>query len=576
MNTTDKKSEGQYDWIVYPEDLPRSNLVLITAKTPHPTFHKEDKELPVRLFTTTALQDAASSLRHRFIGLNHQGFIEKAFTVDAQYNPSTMNVEALCYFPNEWIGVVRNLIKEGKESIFSVEYTWRDEKYTPEGVEFIGLCFDQVDLLCGVNAGDKHVSARLAESIINLGRHSRFEAEVDTHFPALVQEQNITKAVDSPSQDFFRYEVEANEFLSGSHRECESVVKECVESAKRLGEPFAGYKDFAACVAKNKDKSDPEAYCGYIKHKTESDGSVGAMLLRDKKGVAQQRPEETNVLNNEPFTPVVNQDPPVVEKPVMNVMSAGFVEEAGGKGPVVATEVSKEKPTFAMSGSTEPVKGGEKLTQSGETGGSANVDTQHMETKNVQNQDVNAGMQAGVSLGASTSKGNPIEEVFMTVGIKGTGKEGNPAVDGLNKVGGPDLSNEDTYNKKGECKVLTESEPVKPVEQPKPVEVVKSVDTPLAPDPLKLAEAKITELTKSNTDLEGAVKKLQDNVVVYNKEKDEAIVRARKEAKQEIISRVKSVLPATSMVSGTHQGAFRVLANDVKKVLYESEKEIKE
>lgn len=34
--------------------------------------------------------------------------------------------------------------------------------------------------------------------------------------------------------------------------------------------PFAGYKDFADCVAKNQDKDDPEAYCGKIKHKTEN------------------------------------------------------------------------------------------------------------------------------------------------------------------------------------------------------------------------------------------------------------------------------------------------------------------
>lgn len=33
--------------------------------------------------------------------------------------------------------------------------------------------------------------------------------------------------------------------------------------------PFANYKDFADCVAKNKDKGDPKAYCGSIKHKVE-------------------------------------------------------------------------------------------------------------------------------------------------------------------------------------------------------------------------------------------------------------------------------------------------------------------
>jgi len=35
------------------------------------------------------------------------------------------------------------------------------------------------------------------------------------------------------------------------------------------GAPFAGYKDFDACTAANSDKDDPDAYCGYIKHKVE-------------------------------------------------------------------------------------------------------------------------------------------------------------------------------------------------------------------------------------------------------------------------------------------------------------------
>lgn len=35
-------------------------------------------------------------------------------------------------------------------------------------------------------------------------------------------------------------------------------------------EPFAGYTDFADCVAKNQDKSDPQSYCGYIKHQAEA------------------------------------------------------------------------------------------------------------------------------------------------------------------------------------------------------------------------------------------------------------------------------------------------------------------
>ena len=33
--------------------------------------------------------------------------------------------------------------------------------------------------------------------------------------------------------------------------------------------PFAGYKDFAACVAANKDKGDPKGYCAEIMRRTE-------------------------------------------------------------------------------------------------------------------------------------------------------------------------------------------------------------------------------------------------------------------------------------------------------------------
>lgn len=33
--------------------------------------------------------------------------------------------------------------------------------------------------------------------------------------------------------------------------------------------PFAGYSDFADCVAKNKDKGNPKAYCGSIQARVE-------------------------------------------------------------------------------------------------------------------------------------------------------------------------------------------------------------------------------------------------------------------------------------------------------------------
>jgi len=32
--------------------------------------------------------------------------------------------------------------------------------------------------------------------------------------------------------------------------------------------PFAGYEDFADCVAKNQDKQNPEAFCAWLQHQT--------------------------------------------------------------------------------------------------------------------------------------------------------------------------------------------------------------------------------------------------------------------------------------------------------------------
>ena len=51
-------------------------------------------------------------------------------------------------------------------------------------------------------------------------------------------------------------------------------------AAMRKGAPFAGYEDFAACTRANSDKDDPDAYCGYIKHKTEDKGKKEGALIR--------------------------------------------------------------------------------------------------------------------------------------------------------------------------------------------------------------------------------------------------------------------------------------------------------
>jgi len=48
-----------------------------------------------------------------------------------------------------------------------------------------------------------------------------------------------------------------------------------------IQKPFAGYTNFAACVAQNKDKGNPEAYCGAIKHKVEDTKKEDTEKVKD-------------------------------------------------------------------------------------------------------------------------------------------------------------------------------------------------------------------------------------------------------------------------------------------------------
>ena len=608
--------ESAYDWAEIPEDLNPKNLVLITAKTPHPTFHKESVEYPVRLFTSDELLEASRSLAHRPIGINHLGIIEGAFTVDAQYNKSTGNTEALCFFPNLWIDKVRTLIHEGKQSIFSVKYSWRKENFTESGVEFIGLIFDQVDLLCGVNAGDKYTSAQLVESEVVIfngsytNRHALTEAEAEYIGADKIQQENYKPEND---EAFFK-ECECD---YGKLAECDVKLYECMYVDKQLGEPFAGYKDFAACKAANKDKGNPDAYCGYIKHKVEDkkatecggithagithaecgmehgpvvepetlaikqqgtesvavdehlegepvsvvrteDQNPNKILGTDVKPLPRQRPEETNLLNNEPQQGISNQDPPVVEKPVMNVMSAGFVDDSHGKGPTSIIQTAEGgKPEWDLAQHNKP-----QLTD---------------ENKMVTNQET--GVRG--SMGAPTEIANPIKE--MLTGLKVTpdtqkpNKEANPIDTGLKKVDGPQNQNT-SYNYESET--LTESNTeskVEPKVEPKiEPKIVVGLDPKLLEAEKKLTEsaATIATLEARVKELEPIVNKLQEAAKTYESTVKLAEIKGRKEGKQELINKVKKVLPPTSMVSGNLQGCYRVLINDINKKLYESEREI--
>jgi hypothetical protein len=76
----------------------------------------------------------------------------------------------------------------------------------------------------------------------------------------------------------------------------------------RKGAPFADYSDFEDCVSKNSDKDDPNAYCGYIKHKVEdskeSVKSASLPRLSARDHVAAQR--ELMKLAANPYSPETN------------------------------------------------------------------------------------------------------------------------------------------------------------------------------------------------------------------------------------------------------------------------------
>jgi hypothetical protein len=192
-----------YEWAKIPTDLPKANLVLITAKTTRSTSHKgyvcpinsyngvANPNFKTRVFNPDEMAESGASLRRRPIGLNHANIIEKAFTVDAQFNKKTMALEALCYFPTAYMDIMRGEVKAGKRVQFSVEYFFRDAKFTESGAELIGICFDRVDLLLGLDGGDTDTSMKFVESADHPNRDS-IGAELDTS--SLINGETMSEA----------------------------------------------------------------------------------------------------------------------------------------------------------------------------------------------------------------------------------------------------------------------------------------------------------------------------------------------------------------------------------------------
>jgi hypothetical protein len=75
------------------------------------------------------------------------------------------------------------------------------------------------------------------------------------------------------------YAMTMDDYRAQQAAEAEQRSRLGFNQAMKKGAPFAGYKDFEACVAANRDKDDPEAYCGKIKHQVEDGKKEGASQL---------------------------------------------------------------------------------------------------------------------------------------------------------------------------------------------------------------------------------------------------------------------------------------------------------
>jgi len=68
--------------------------------------------------------------------------------------------------------------------------------------------------------------------------------------------------------------------------------------------PFGGYKDFKECVSKNSDKSNPQAYCGEIKKRTEDLNDQNLMEVVNMTTKKDQEMDEKELANTNQAEPL--------------------------------------------------------------------------------------------------------------------------------------------------------------------------------------------------------------------------------------------------------------------------------
>lgn len=108
--------------------------------------------------------------------------------------------------------------------------------------------------------------------------------------------------------------------------------------------PMGQYKDFDDCLSKNKDKDNPEAYCGYIKHKIE-DSYIKPYkkIYEDTEEIYEAEYKGKDVKLNKPMKGDTKKYKVYVKNPKTgNVKKVNF----GDKGMSIKRDDPKRKKSF--------------------------------------------------------------------------------------------------------------------------------------------------------------------------------------------------------------------------------------
>jgi hypothetical protein len=290
MKVSATLKESAFEWAEIPEDLPRENLVLITAKTPATMYHPTDPKYRIRRIPVSELETRAASLAQRPVGDTHAPDpIPNAFVVDAQYNPTTKAVEALVFLPDDYIMWIKEQEALGRKVEWSVEYTFRDVNFLENGVaEFTGVVFNRVDILRNLGdnkvAGDPNTSTTLVDDYLKQHRGLMEASIMSEEDKTMKEAAELAKL----QEDFNKVSTELNDLktktipeLEGKVAKIPEIIKEkddAVAIANRLQDQVKNYGSEKAIAIAQAKKEGKEEVINKIKEVIPSNTCVSGNL----------------------------------------------------------------------------------------------------------------------------------------------------------------------------------------------------------------------------------------------------------------------------------------------------------